>query len=105
MDPCSGPEGTQQGGLENLSISGNTSAGKLIVLSDGTLPDVIFALKNFFLLTRTSVEFRIKAAIILMKLCFATGVLAIPFALGGVGYGPGSILLVCWGSMTTCGYT
>ncbi|CZR62156.1 related to neutral amino acid permease [Phialocephala subalpina] len=50
-------------------------------------------------------EFRalgwIRAAIILMKLCFATGVLAIPSALGVVGYGPGVILLVCWGSMTT----
>lgn len=37
-----------------------------------------------------------------MKLCFATGVLAIPYAFGVVGYGPGIILLVCWGSMTTC---
>jgi hypothetical protein len=37
-----------------------------------------------------------------MKLCFATGVLAIPSALNVVGYGPGVILLVCWGSMTTC---
>lgn len=47
-------------------------------------------------------QFRIRAAVILMKLCFATGVLAIPFALAVVGYGPGIILLVCWGSMTTC---
>lgn len=36
-----------------------------------------------------------------MKLCFATGVLAIPFALDVVGYGPGIILLICWGAMTT----
>ncbi|KAG9234309.1 transmembrane amino acid transporter protein-domain-containing protein [Amylocarpus encephaloides] len=43
----------------------------------------------------------IKAAIILMKLCFATGVLAIPSALHVVGYGPGVILLVCWGALTT----
>ncbi|KAF2798708.1 hypothetical protein K505DRAFT_333221 [Melanomma pulvis-pyrius CBS 109.77] len=50
-------------------------------------------------------EFRalgwIPTGIILMKLCFATGVLAIPFALNVVGYGPGIILLICWGSMTT----
>ena len=45
---------------------------------------------------------RIKAAIILMKLCFATGVLAIPSALHVVGYGPGIILLLCWSAMTTC---
>lgn len=37
-----------------------------------------------------------------MKLCFATGVLAIPFAFGVVGYGPGIILLICWGALTTC---
>lgn len=37
-----------------------------------------------------------------MKLCFATGVLAIPSALHVVGYGPGVILLVGWGSLTTC---
>ncbi|KAH6976452.1 transmembrane amino acid transporter protein-domain-containing protein [Ilyonectria sp. MPI-CAGE-AT-0026] len=43
----------------------------------------------------------VRAAIILMKLCFATGVLAIPSAFSVVGYGPGIILLVCWGSMTT----
>ncbi|KAH8667053.1 transmembrane amino acid transporter protein-domain-containing protein [Xylariales sp. PMI_506] len=50
-------------------------------------------------------EFRslgwIRAGIILMKLCFATGVLAIPSALAVVGYGPGIILLICWGAMTT----
>ncbi|KPM38683.1 hypothetical protein AK830_g7883 [Neonectria ditissima] len=50
-------------------------------------------------------EFRtlgwIRAGIILMKLCFATGVLAIPFAFSVVGYGPGIILLICWGAMTT----
>lgn len=50
-------------------------------------------------------QHRIRAAIILMKLCFATGVLAIPSALNVVGYGPGVILLVCWGAMTTCGYS
>ncbi|KAH8889051.1 hypothetical protein GQ53DRAFT_723842 [Thozetella sp. PMI_491] len=52
-----------------------------------------------------SAEFRalgwIRTTIILMKLCFATGVLAIPSALSVVGYGPGIILLICWGSMTT----
>lgn len=37
-----------------------------------------------------------------MKLCFATGVLAIPSAFSIVGYGPGVILLLCWGAMTTC---
>ncbi|KAF5004539.1 hypothetical protein FDECE_8971 [Fusarium decemcellulare] len=50
-------------------------------------------------------EFRalgwVKAGIILMKLCFATGVLAIPSAFNVVGYGPGIILLVAWGSLTT----
>ncbi|CAM1508651.1 Fc.00g054990.m01.CDS01 [Cosmosporella sp. VM-42] len=43
----------------------------------------------------------IRAGIILMKLCFATGVLAIPSAFSIVGYGPGIILLICWGAMTT----
>jgi amino acid permease len=37
-----------------------------------------------------------------MKLCFATGVLAIPSAFSIVGYGPGVILLVLWGALTTC---
>lgn len=37
-----------------------------------------------------------------MKLCFATGVLTIPSAFSVVGYGPGVILLVCWGALTTC---
>ncbi|WWC63883.1 uncharacterized protein I303_106488 [Kwoniella dejecticola CBS 10117] len=50
-------------------------------------------------------EFRtlgwIKAAIILMKLCFATGVLAIPSSLVVVGYVPGVILLVVWGVLFT----
>ncbi|KAJ4248418.1 hypothetical protein NW762_012755 [Fusarium torreyae] len=50
-------------------------------------------------------EFRalgwVKTTIILMKLCFATGVLTIPSAFSVVGYGPGIILLVCWGSLTT----
>lgn len=50
----------------------------------------------------TRMVYRIRAAIILMKLCFATGVLAIPFAFGVVGYGPGIILLICWGALTTC---
>ena len=61
------------------------------------------SLRKFIWLT--FLLFRIRAAIILMKLCFATGVLAIPSALGVVGYGPGVILLVCWGSMTTCMYS
>ncbi|RKU44409.1 hypothetical protein DL546_006028 [Coniochaeta pulveracea] len=43
----------------------------------------------------------LRTAIILMKLCFATGVLTIPSALHVVGYGPGLILLVAWGAMTT----
>ncbi|KAI1857905.1 hypothetical protein JX265_010935 [Neoarthrinium moseri] len=43
----------------------------------------------------------IRTTIILMKLCFATGVLGIPSAFHVVGYGPGIILLACWGSMTT----
>ncbi|CAG9954253.1 unnamed protein product [Clonostachys rosea f. rosea IK726] len=50
-------------------------------------------------------EFRalgwIRTTIILMKLCFATGVLAIPSAFSVVGYGPGIVLLLCWGAMTT----
>ncbi|WVQ85847.1 hypothetical protein IAT38_008015 [Cryptococcus sp. DSM 104549] len=43
----------------------------------------------------------IKTAVILMKLCFATGVLAIPSALNVVGYVPGIILLIVWGVITT----
>ena len=45
---------------------------------------------------------RMRTAIILMKLCFATGVLAIPSAFEEVGYGPGIILLFVWGAMCTC---
>lgn len=45
-----------------------------------------------------------RTAIILMKLCFATGVLAIPSAFGQVGYGPGIVLLIIWGAMCTCKY-
>ncbi|KAI5922372.1 transmembrane amino acid transporter protein-domain-containing protein [Camillea tinctor] len=43
----------------------------------------------------------IRTSVILMKLCFATGVLAIPFALDIVGYGPGIVLLICWGCLST----
>ncbi|KAK6087032.1 neutral amino acid transporter [Seiridium cupressi] len=43
----------------------------------------------------------IRTGVILMKLCFATGVLAIPSAFSVVGYGPGVILLACWGALTT----
>ncbi|KAF9881554.1 hypothetical protein CkaCkLH20_00700 [Colletotrichum karsti] len=43
----------------------------------------------------------IRTSIILMKLCFATGVLTIPSAFSSVGYGPGIILLVSWGTITT----
>ncbi|CAK7234861.1 hypothetical protein SBRCBS47491_009091 [Sporothrix bragantina] len=43
----------------------------------------------------------IRAGVILIKLCFATGVLAIPSAFSTIGYAPGIILLVCWGSLTT----
>uniref|UniRef100_L2GHZ4 Neutral amino acid transporter n=1 Tax=Colletotrichum fructicola (strain Nara gc5) TaxID=1213859 RepID=L2GHZ4_COLFN len=42
-----------------------------------------------------------RTVIILMKLCFATGVLTIPSAFSAVGYGPGIILLVSWGTLTT----
>lgn len=40
--------------------------------------------------------------VVLVKLCFATGVLSIPAALGVVGYGPGLVLLALWSSMATC---
>ncbi|OCF40039.1 hypothetical protein I317_06177 [Kwoniella heveanensis CBS 569] len=43
----------------------------------------------------------IPAVIILMKLCFATGVLAIPSAMVVVGYVPGIILLIVFGAVTT----
>jgi hypothetical protein len=36
LAPCSGLQGTEQGGLEDLSIEGSASAGKLVVLADGT---------------------------------------------------------------------
>ncbi|KAK7757944.1 hypothetical protein SLS62_000322 [Diatrype stigma] len=42
-----------------------------------------------------------RTAIILMKLCFATGVLTIPSAFGQVGYGPGIVLLFIWGALCT----
>ncbi|KAF4119480.1 Transmembrane amino acid transporter protein [Geosmithia morbida] len=43
----------------------------------------------------------VRTSIILLKLCFATGVLAIPSAFSVIGYGPGIILLACWGAITT----
>ncbi|KAL6850718.1 hypothetical protein ACO1O0_007843 [Amphichorda felina] len=43
----------------------------------------------------------IRTTVILMKLCFATGVLAIPSAFSIVGYGPGIVLLAAWGALTT----
>ncbi|KAH8200345.1 hypothetical protein TruAng_005498 [Truncatella angustata] len=46
-------------------------------------------------------EYRALGCIILTKLCFATGVLAIPSAFSVVGYGPGVILLLCWSALTT----
>ncbi|OAG37943.1 hypothetical protein AYO21_07793 [Fonsecaea monophora] len=50
-------------------------------------------------------EFRalgwIRACIILLKLCFATGVLGIPYAMNVTGYGPGICILFGWGTMTT----
>jgi hypothetical protein len=39
---------------------------------------------------------------VLVKLCFATGVLSIPSALGVVGYGPGLVLLALWSALTIC---
>lgn len=47
-------------------------------------------------------RYRVRTTVILMKLCFATGVLAIPSAFSIIGYGPGVVLLVAWGAMTTC---
>ncbi|OAL20297.1 hypothetical protein AYO22_09009 [Fonsecaea multimorphosa] len=50
-------------------------------------------------------EFRalgwIRTGIILIKLCFATGVLSIPYALNVTGYGPGICILFGFGSLTT----
>ncbi|POR35258.1 hypothetical protein TPAR_04541 [Tolypocladium paradoxum] len=43
----------------------------------------------------------VRTTVILMKLCFATGVLAIPSAFSIVGYGPGVVLLAAWGALTT----
>jgi hypothetical protein len=51
---------------------------------------------------KTWLDDRIKAAIILSKLSFATGVLGIPSALVVTGYAPGVILLVGWGALHTC---
>ena len=45
---------------------------------------------------------RVRTTVILMKLCFATGVLAIPSAFSIVGYGPGVLLLASWGALATC---
>ncbi|CAK7237206.1 hypothetical protein SBRCBS47491_009898 [Sporothrix bragantina] len=41
-----------------------------------------------------------RTVIVLIKLCFATGVLSIPSALGVVGYGPGLVLLALWSALT-----
>ncbi len=46
-----------------------------------------------------------RTVIVLIKLCFATGVLSIPAALGVVGYGPGLVLLALWSATTTCKYS
>ncbi|KAJ5385737.1 transmembrane amino acid transporter protein-domain-containing protein [Penicillium cosmopolitanum] len=43
----------------------------------------------------------IQTTVILVKLCFATGVLAIPYAFQVVGYAPGIILLIFWGALAT----
>ncbi|KAL2212796.1 neutral amino acid transporter [Sarocladium strictum] len=43
----------------------------------------------------------IPAAVILLKLCFATGVLAIPATFSIIGYVPGVLILLAWGAMTT----
>lgn len=45
---------------------------------------------------------RLRTIVVLIKLCFATGVLSIPAALGTVGYGPGLVLLALWSSLTMC---
>lgn len=45
---------------------------------------------------------RLRTIVVLIKLCFATGVLSIPAALGVVGYGPGLVLLALWSAMTMC---
>ncbi|KAK5058751.1 hypothetical protein LTR84_011015 [Exophiala bonariae] len=42
----------------------------------------------------------LRTIVVLIKLCFATGVLSIPAALGVVGYGPGLVLLALWSAMT-----
>lgn len=42
----------------------------------------------------------IKTIVVLVKLCFATGVLSIPAALGVVGFGPGLVLIALWSAMT-----
>ncbi|EPE04122.1 neutral amino acid transporter [Ophiostoma piceae UAMH 11346] len=43
----------------------------------------------------------VQAGVILMKLCFTTGVLTIPSAFAVVGYVPGILLLVGWSAITT----
>ena len=45
---------------------------------------------------------RFRTVVVLVKLCFATGVLSIPAALGVVGYGTGLILLALWSALTMC---
>ncbi|KEF54366.1 uncharacterized protein A1O9_09532 [Exophiala aquamarina CBS 119918] len=42
----------------------------------------------------------LRTTVVLVKLCFATGVLSIPAALGVVGYGPGLVLLALWSGLT-----
>ncbi len=43
-----------------------------------------------------------RTVVVLVKLCFATGVLSIPSALSVVGYGPGVVLLALWSAVTIC---
>lgn len=45
---------------------------------------------------------RIPAAVILLTLCFATGVLAIPATFSVLGYVPGLLVLLGFGALTTC---
>ncbi|KIY01106.1 uncharacterized protein Z520_02658 [Fonsecaea multimorphosa CBS 102226] len=42
----------------------------------------------------------VRTVVVLIKLCFATGVLSIPAALGVVGYGPGLVLLTLWSALS-----
>lgn len=76
--------------VEHAISSGDTSTGEIVDSRDEVFDSAELRALGW-----------VKAGIILMKLCFATGVLTIPSAFGVVGYGPGIILLVAWGCLTT----